>query len=63
MHFEQFSPDGFVLAARRGWFGFRVVAEDEAGARKADKQREETRKLGRRGCIALEQAKKGGRFH
>jgi hypothetical protein len=58
--FSEFSPEGFVLAARRGWFGFCVVAEDEAGSRKRDRREQELRKLGRRGRIAREQARRKG---
>lgn len=59
--FKEFSPDGFVLAARSGWFGFRVVAAEEPAAREADQERQETRKLGRRGRIAREQAREQAR--
>jgi hypothetical protein len=55
MHFEEFTPNGFVLAARSGWFGFRVLAEGEAGSRQRDRREQERRKLGRRGRIAADQ--------
>ncbi len=63
VRFKEFSPEGFVLAARQGWVGFRVVPEEEPAAREADQERQEVQKLGRRGRIASEQARKSHRAH
>jgi hypothetical protein len=47
-HFETFTPDSLALAARRGMFGFRIVAENEPASRKADKARAASSKDRRR---------------
>ena len=55
MQFAEFSPAGFVLAARRGMVGFTVLEEDEAASWRRDRNDQECRKLGRRGRIARDQ--------
>jgi hypothetical protein len=55
MQFAEFSPAGFVLAARRGMFGFTVQEEDEVASWRRDRNDQERRKLGRRGRIARDQ--------
>jgi hypothetical protein len=52
LRFTEWSPEAVVLAARGGMFGFRLLAEDEAGARRHDAEGRRRRKLGRRGRIA-----------
>jgi hypothetical protein len=52
MQFEEFSPDGLALAARRGMFGFTVLKDEEAASRHRDRRDRERSKLGRRGRIA-----------
>ena len=52
LQFTEWTPEAVVLAARGGMFGFRVVIEDEAGARRRDAEERRRRKLGRRGRIA-----------
>ena len=52
--FTEWSPEAVVLSARGGMFGFRVVAEDEAGSRWRDAEERRRRALGRRGRIAGE---------
>jgi hypothetical protein len=46
--FEVFSPDAFAIAARLGYFGFKVAFDHEAPSRKRDKEAQANRRLGRR---------------
>lgn len=53
--FEEFTPTGVAIAARRGMFGFAVVADGEAAARAWDREQQRRMRLGRRGRIAEDQ--------
>ncbi len=52
MRFAEFSPEAFVIAARSGMFGFRVLLDDERTARRRDREDRRRHKLGCRGRIA-----------
>jgi hypothetical protein len=53
--FEEFSADGFAVAARLGRLGFRVLRENESASWRRDRRDRARRKLGRRGRIAKDQ--------
>ena len=53
--FQEFTPDGLLIAARGGMFGFRLLEEDQRAAWEADREASRRSSLGKRGRITEDQ--------
>lgn len=58
-HFEKFTPEGLVVAARAGMFGFRLLEENLSASWSRDREDTRRQRLGRRGRIAEDQRGRG----